>query len=335
MALDADALVDRRRLRRKVVFWRAFAFLLAIAAIGGMLAWSGAFGSLDRRGAHIARLPVGGLIVDDRDRVKLIEELAENERVKAVIVDLNSPGGTTVGGETLYMALRELAEKKPVVAQVGTLAASAGYMTAIASDHIVARHTSITGSIGVYIQYGNFGGLLDTLGVKFDVVRSGPLKAEPNFHSDTPPAVRDNLQALINDSYEWFVARVAERRGLDTDAVRAVAQGGVYSGEAARDLGLIDDLGGEEASLKWLETERGIAADLPVVTWRVAREREGGLPFVGRMAHWFGSGVASGALEAVAGAGAIIPEGLALDGLVSVWHARNAAESLDRTGGRE
>jgi len=335
MALDADALVDRRRLRRKVVFWRVFAFLLAIVAIGGLLAWSGSFGALSRRADHVARLQVSGLIVDDSDRAKLIRDLAENDRVKAVIVELNSPGGTTVGGETLYLALRELAETKPVVAQIGTLAASAGYMTAIATDHIVARHTSITGSIGVYIQYGNFGGLLDTLGVKFDVVRSGPLKAEPNFHSDTPQAARDNLQALIDDSYEWFVARVAERRGMDEEAVRAVAQGGVYSGDTARRLGLIDAVGGEETSRKWLESERGVAASLPVVTWRVNRESERGLPLLGQVAHWFGAGVASGALQAVEATGTLIPEGLALDGLVSVWQARNAAESLDRTGGRE
>jgi protease-4 len=334
MSFDADTIVDRRRLRRKVLFWRIAAFLVGIVTIAGAVAWAGGFGTLSKRSDHIARIPVGGLIIDDRDRLKMIRQLAKNDRVKAAIIDINSPGGSTVGGEALYQALRELAEKKPVVAQIGTLGASAGYMTAIAADHVVARHTSLTGSIGVYIQYGNIGGLLDTLGVKVDVVRSGPLKAEPNFHSDTPQAVRDNLQAVINDSYEWFVARVAERRNMDDEAVRSVAEGGIYSGETARRLGLVDTLGGEEASIAWLEKERGIAAGLPVVTWSADREIEG-LPFAARMAKWIGSGVAEGFAEALTGANSIMPEGVALDGLVSVWHARNAAESLDRTGGHE
>ncbi len=334
MSFDADAIVDRRRLRRKVVFWRIAAFLVAAIAIVGGIAWAGGFGPLSKRSMHIARVGVSGVIIDDRARLKMIRQLAKNDRVAAVIVDINSPGGSTVGGEALYQALRELAEKKPVVAQIGTLGASAGYMTAIAADYIVARHTSLTGSIGVYIQYGNIGGLLDTIGVKVDVVRSGPLKAEPNFHSEPPQAVRDNLQAVIDDSYEWFVALVAERRKMDDQAVRGVAQGGIYSGEAARRLGLVDALGGEEASIAWLEKERDISPDLPVVTWSSNGELDG-LPFPARIARWVGSGLADGIIDTVKGANSFVLEGVALDGAVSVWHAQNATEGLDRTGRHE
>lgn len=334
MSFDADAIVDRRRLRRKVVFWRIAAFLVAAIAIVGGIAWAGGFGPLSKRSAHIARVGVSGVIIDDRARLKMIRELAKNDRVAAVIVDINSPGGSTVGGEALYQALRELAEKKPVVAQIGTLGASAGYMTAIAADHIVARRTSLTGSIGVYIQYGNIGGLLDTIGVKVDVVRSGPLKAEPNFHSEPPQAVRDNLQAVIDDSYEWFVALVAERRKMDDKAVRGVAQGGIYSGEAARRLGLVDALGGEEASIAWLEKERDISPDLPVVTWTSNGELDS-LPFPARIARWVGSGLTNGIIDTVRGANSFVLEGVALDGAVSVWHAQTATEGLDRTGRHE
>ena len=334
MSLDADAIVDRRRLRRKVTFWRVAAFLIAITALAGIVGWSGAFGPMSKRSTHIARISIEGVIVDDRRRLKLLEDVAKSDRVKAVILDIDSPGGSTVGGEALYQKLRELAEKKPVVATIGTLGASAGYMTAIAADHVVARHTSLTGAIGVYIQYGNIKGLLDSIGVKVDVVRSGPLKAEPNFFSDTPEAARENLQAVIDDSYDWFVGLVAERRKMSDTEARSVAQGGIFSGERARQLGLVDAIGGRDAALAWLKEEHDISSDLPVVTWSVPEEYDD-LPFAARMSHAVGQGIGATVLGALGGAGALLREGVALDGLVSVWHAQDASNASSGPGGRE
>ncbi|GGF02460.1 signal peptide peptidase SppA [Stappia taiwanensis] len=333
MSLDADAIVDRRRLRRKLTFWRVAAFLVTGAAVLLLLAWLAGGSPLGKGAAHIARVEINGVILNDRKRLEMLHKLAESDAVKAVILDINSPGGSTVGGESLYQALREIADKKPVVAHIGTLGASAGYMAAIAADHVIARHTSLTGSIGVYIQYGNFKGLLDTLGVEFDVVRSGPLKAEPNFFSETPQAVRDNLQAVINDSYDWFVARVAERRNMTDAEVRKVATGGIYSGESAQSLGLVDALGGEKQAVAWLEKERGLPEKLPVITW-AARSEIDGLPFSARIASAFGSGLAKGLGTSLNDATTLLPDGVTLDGLVSVWHARQAAEPTDGPGGQ-
>ncbi|SDU47666.1 signal peptide peptidase SppA [Stappia sp. ES.058] len=333
MSLDADAIVDRRRLRRKVTFWRVAAFLVTIAALAGLVGWGGGFGSLSKRSAHIARVSVEGVIVDDRRRLSLIESLAENDAVKAVIIDIDSPGGSTVGGEALYQKLRDLAEKKPVVATIGTLGASAGYMTAIAADHIVARHTSLTGAIGVYIQFGNIKGLLDSLGVKVDVVRSGPLKAEPNFFSDTPEAARENLQDVIDDSYSWFFGRVAERRKMSDEEVRKVAQGGIFSGERARRLGLVDSIGGQDTAQAWLRAEHDISSDLPVITWAVPEEYDA-LPFTARMSHAIGQGIGETVLGVLGGAKTLVGEGVALDGLVSVWHAQDASDASNGPGGR-
>jgi protease-4 len=334
MSLDADAIVDRRRLRRKVTFWRVAAFLVAITALAGIVGWGGGFGSFSKRSAHVARVSVEGVIVDDRRRLALLESIAKNDQVKAVIIDIDSPGGSTVGGEALYQKIREVAEKKPVVATIGTLGASAGYMTAIAADHIVARHTSLTGAIGVYIQFGNIKGLLDSLGVKVDVVRSGPLKAEPNFFSDTPVAARENLQNVIDDSYNWFFERVAERRKMSDEEVREIAQGGIFSGERARRLNLVDSIGGQETAQAWLKDEHEISSELPVVTWAVPQEYDD-LPFAARMSHAVGQGIGETVLGALGGARALLGEGVALDGLVSVWHAQDASNASSGPGGRE
>ncbi|MHC5655055.1 signal peptide peptidase SppA [Stappia sp.] len=335
MALDADAIIDRRRLRRKVVFWRVAAFVVLAVALAGAIHWGGLLDPAGRRSDHIARVEISGVIIDDRARLKLLEDIAKSPRVKAVILDINSPGGSTVGGEALYLGLRRLAEEKPVVATIGTLGASAAYMAAIAADRIYARSTSLAGSIGVYIQYGNIKGLLDTVGVEMNVVRSGPLKAEPNFFDKTPEAVRQNLQAVIDDSYAWFVSRVAERRKMSEDAVRAVAQGGIYSGERAMSSGLVDAIGGEKEAAAWLAETHDLPKDLPVVTWKVGGETGSGLPFFSRMAHAFGSGIASEISGTLGRAGELFAEGVALDGLVSVWHAQGAADADGGSGGRE
>ena len=166
MAPTADDLIDRRRLRRKLTFWRVAAILVAAVAVVGLaMAFAGdrfAGKSLD----HIAKVKIEGTILQDDDLLERLDEIAKSSRVKGVILEINSPGGTTAGGESIFEAVRAVAEKKPVVAQVGTLAASAGYMIASAADHIVARQSSIVGSIGVLVQFPDVTGLMDKLGVK-------------------------------------------------------------------------------------------------------------------------------------------------------------------------
>src|SRR5690606_21481527 len=160
-------------------------------------------------GDHIAQLRIEGTITEDDDVIDLIDDLRTARQVKGVIVTVDSPGGTTTGGEAIFEAIRRLAEDKPVVAQVGTLAASAGYMIASATDYIVARQTSIVGSIGVLIEYPDVTALMDRIGVKMEAVKSSPLKAEPSPFTPTSPEARQMLAAMIRDSYDWFVDLVA------------------------------------------------------------------------------------------------------------------------------
>ena len=326
MSVDIDALVDRRRLRRKVTFWRVATFVvIAVALIGGLLYVAGA-SDLSKRSAHVARIPIEGVIIEDRKALQMMEKIGKSDAVKGVILSINSPGGSTTGGEALYEALRKLAEKKPVVAEIRTIGTSAGYMVALSSDHIVARYNSITGSIGVLFQFGNIEKLMETVGVEMEAVKSSPLKAEPDFYSQSTPEARAMLATLVNDSYDWFVALVAERRSLEPATARDLADGRILSGNDAREAKLVDAIGGEDAAITWLESEKGVKEDLPVVTWTTGENLDE-LPFSSRISREFGKGIGMALLDPIRDAKGLISRGLTLDGLVSVWQASDAADN--------
>lgn len=295
------------KLRRSRSLWRVLFFvalLVAILAVVGRFVMPGD-GAVD----HIARVTIAGTITTDPTRLKILEGLADDDHVKAVVLAINSPGGTTAGGEELYEAISAIRAKKPVIATVAELGASAAYMTAIAADRIVARRLSIVGSIGVLYQHINAGKLLDTIGVDFDKVQTGPLKAEPDIDEPMVGDVRASLQGLVDDSFQWFVDVVSERRGIDRPATLALADGRILTGRQALDAKLIDAFGGEPEAIAWLETDKAVAKDLPVHD--VFPLPDNGWGGIGR---WLGQG----ARQAI-GLSADGP--IALDGLVSLWQA--------------
>lgn len=233
MALDIDTFIDRRQLRRKVSFWRVGALLAIAVALVAVLASAGAFSGLGKSSQHIARVPITGVITEDKPLLEMLEKIRKDDSVKGVVLAIDSPGGTTVGGEAIYEAVRKLAKDKPVATSVSTLAASAGYMIASASDHIVARRSSIVGSIGVIFQYPQAVKLLDKIGVDVKEIKSSPLKAEPSPFNPTPPGAVIAIQQLVDDSYKWFVDLVTERRPLNRAEVLKVADGRIFSATAA------------------------------------------------------------------------------------------------------
>ena len=321
MSFEADQIVDRRRLRRKLTFWRVFGLLALAVAVTGIYAL--VFGSdlvpgLNR--PQIARITLGGFITTDRRRSELLENLAENDAVKAVVVSIDSGGGVTAGGEALYEGLRRLADKKPTVATLGTVAASAAYMAALATDHIVARRTSITGSIGVLFQYPEVSGLLKTLGVRVEEIKSSPLKSAPSPFEPASPAATAVISDVVGDTYDWFVDIVAERRGLDRDVALKLSDGRIYTGRQALASDLIDEIGGEDEAIAWLETERGVEADLPVKDWEPQQPISALSPFADILLVWFAEKVGISPDMARAGVlGRLLPQRLTLDGLMSVW----------------
>jgi protease IV len=320
MSLDSDVIVDRRRIRRKLTFWRVIAALVAIAAIvtAGLLAAPDARSTFSTSGS-IARVHIDGLIRSDADRVEALERL-ENSRAAAVVVHINSPGGTTAGSEQLYGALVRLKAKKPLVVVVEGLAASGGYITAIAADHIVAQQTSLVGSIGVLFQIPNFTDLLKTVGVKVEEVKSSPLKAAPNGYEPTSPEARAALDSLVKDSYAWFRGLVKERRGMDEALVEKVADGRVFTGHQAVDLKLVDQLGDEKAAVAWLVAQKGVKSGLPVHDYKLA-PRFGDLTFLRTAAlvtlDALGLSSLARQLEQAGVAQAI--DRLSLDGMLALW----------------
>ncbi|MCQ1573583.1 signal peptide peptidase SppA [Neorhizobium galegae] len=313
--MDQMAIADRRSLRRKLSFWRivALVFLVGIGfALYRVVAGEGVGSAVP----HVARIEISGMITDDKDLLERLDKIAQSSQAKALIVSISSPGGTTYGGERIFKAIRKVSEKKPVVSDIRTLAASAGYMIATAGDQIVAGESSITGSIGVIFQYPQIDEVMKKIGVSLQEIKSAPLKAEPSpFHPASEEA-KTMIRNMVMDSYAWFVDLVADRRKLPRDEVLKLADGTIFTGRQALNAKLVDKLGGEEDIRAYFES-RGVSKDLPVVDWK---EHNSSSSF------WFASAVSE--LFKLSGFGqAITPDALRtfgadklfLDGLVSVW----------------
>jgi len=298
MSLEADYVVDRRRLKRRLLFWRLLA--LVILGVAAITALTDIEEITD--GDHIARLSVSGIIVDDIDRERILRELKEDEGVHALIVRIDSPGGTVVGGESLYHQLKDIGDKKPVVAVMGSMATSAGYMTALGADHLIAREGSLTGSIGVLLQTADMTGLLEKIGVKPETIKSGPLKAQPNPMEPFSPEAREATKEVVMDMYAMFIGMVARHRNMANERVKDLADGRVFTGRQALANGLIDAIGSEAEAVDWLENSRKIKSDLPILD--VVIERPG--------QEWrqFFNGMIGKTL---------FSERLRLDGLISLW----------------
>ena len=298
MANDAETLVERQKLRRRVLFWRIL-FVVALIVVGIL-----AFGRVkgETSGAYVALLDVTGVIESDRVRDEAIENVAQDGNATALVLRINSPGGTFVGGEALFLALQRVAEKKPVVVVMDDVAASAGYMIAMAGEHIIARRGTITGSIGVIFPTTDVVDFFDNLGITFENIKSDPLKANPSPFKRTLPEARAWAQIVVDDMQKVFVGIVDDGRpNLDRAAIEILADGRIYTGTQALENGLIDELGGEREARAWLLAQHDISEDLPVRNVEVEEE----LP-------WY--------LEMVRETGkSVLPEPLTLDGLLALW----------------
>jgi protease-4 len=320
MSFDADLIVDRRRMRRKLTFWRVVTVLVAIVAVvGAGLAFSNR-GAITGPGGGIARVNIEGLIRGSRERSEALKRLAESN-VKAVIVHISSPGGTVAGSEELYDSLIKVKAKKPMVVVVDGLAASGGYIAAMASDRIVAQQSAIVGSIGVIFQYPNVTELLKTIGVQVETIKSSPLKAAPSGYEPTSPEARAAVEAIVKDSFDWFKGLVRDRRHLDDASLQKVSDGRVFTGRQAVELKLIDGLGDEQAAIDWLAKEKNIDPKTPIRDYPLA-PRFSDLPFLHVAALGLLDAVGlNGLAERVREFGAVqAVERLNLDGLLALWH---------------
>lgn len=298
MTFDADALLDRQRMKRRLFWWRT----LAIATLASLAIV--AAGRLDRLPGqdHVARLSISGIILDDPARDDMLKDLADDGAVRALVVRIDSPGGTVVGGETLYLSLRQVATRKPVVAVMGTAATSAAYMAALGADRILAHEGTLTGSIGVLLQSADVTGLLQKLGITAEAIKSAPLKAVPSPLEKLTGEGRAATRSVVMDMYAMFVDLVAERRGLERAQALSLADGRLFTGRQALDKRLIDALGGETEALEWLFQAHGVPKDLPI--------RD--------VSTNYDESFLAGAISSITGKTKLI-ERLTLDGLISLW----------------
>ena len=317
MSFETESILDRRRLRRKVGFWRGLAIMAAVGAMAAFAFMAGGTQSLIVE-PQIARVTITGIITEDRKQLKMLRRIAKSDHVKGMILWINSPGGTTTGAEALFEEIRGISKKKPVVAQFGTVAASAAYIAGLATDHIVARGNTITGSVGVIMQWPEVSGLLDKLGVKMNEIKSGSLKASPSPFQPISPAARAVTEEMIANGQKWFVGLVEERRKIKVDDVPGLREGRVFLGRSALSHKLVDEIGGEDEAVRWMVKKKKVAGGLKIVDWQP--DKQLGWPFPGAISGLLSQIVVDTATKVGKSA---TPDGqlgtLGLDGLVSIW----------------
>lgn len=302
----ADLLIDRKRLKGQVTRWRALALLILLA---GLALYSSQFAPGSKAGVpigmeYVAQVNLEGVMFDDPDRNEMLDELRDNKNVKAVIVKMDSPGGTTVAGEVTYLKLKEIAAKKPVVGVMNTLCASACYMASMGTNHIIARNGTLTGSIGVLLESVEISRLVDKLGITPITIKSGEMKDAPSFTAPFTPEQRMVVSELVSDAYEQFVEIIAENRKMDIEVVRTLGDGRVYTGRQALKLKLIDEIGGVDEARGWLERQHKIGKSIKLHEVKEKPQLDSIWDELGQ----------------VTGINLFNRRLVGLDGLVSIWH---------------
>jgi protease IV len=309
MSQDIDHILNHISLKKSRQRWRWAAIGLGVIALAAIFS-GGADTGLSHD--HVARLRIAGLITGDQKTLDLISDVRKDAHAKAVILRIDSPGGTTAGSEALYAELRKLSADKPVVTVMDTVAASGGYIAALATDHLVARGNSITGSIGVIFSFPEVSQLLNTLGVKMEEIKSGDLKAEPSPYKPVSDKAWAYSEVMVQDGFAWFKGLVGERRKLDAATVDGLSDGRVFTGRQALSAKLIDEIGGEDEALAWLQKEKKVDSALEILDQVPPK------PFAERL---FGASIADTVMEAV-GLGRLksASDAAKLDGLLVLWH---------------
>ena len=278
----------------------ALVFLGCFAVVLGVLVF-GEPGVPSLGGNRVALVEVEGLIVDADRVVRELREHGEDPSIRAVVVRIQSPGGVVGPTQEIHDAIYRLrSEGKPVVASMGSVAASGGYYLAAAATRIVANPGTLTGSIGVILQLAEIEGLLRKVGVRYEIIKSGRFKDAGSFARAMTPEERAVLQAVLDDMHDQFVTAVAEGRRLPKERARALADGRVYSGRMAKEAGLVDALGGLDEAIRLAGELAGIPGKP-----RVVRPRR---PWsVIDLADWLGGGTALAWLRAVGGSSPGLP----------------------------
>ncbi|MCY4031709.1 MAG: signal peptide peptidase SppA [Hyphomicrobiales bacterium] len=267
--IPTDALVERRQLKRRLILWRIVG-ITSVCLFFLALLFPAIPGPTITGEDHIARFAIEGIIADTKFQTERLDEIAQTDEVRALILHVNSPGGTVVGSEALFNAVRRVAVRKPVAVIMNDVAASGGYIVAVAGDYIFARHNTITGSIGVILQWFDVKEMAESIGIEPHTIASGPLKGQPNLFEKPSKEALEATRESIEESYKWFVSLVAEQRGFEHGQALGLADGRIYTGRQALDVDLIDQIGEEQDALVWLDDTHNIQSDLGILDWSIS-----------------------------------------------------------------
>ena len=270
MAMTSDNFIERSLLKRKLNSWRVISVVVIILLL---LSFIGKNSNISSGGNdYIARISFHDVIEDDRKIYDLIDEVADDKHVKAVILEMDTPGGVAVAGEAIFNKIIMLKKQKPVVVSMRSVCASAGYMISVAADRIYAMNGTITGSIGVILQSAELSKLAKKIGITPITIKSGELKGNPSIAEPISEKSRETLQEMIDELHLTFVKMVAINRKIDEDKVKIIADGRVYSANKALKLGLIDEIGDENDALKWLQKNKNISTDLEIFDVEIKKD---------------------------------------------------------------
>ena len=253
------------RRRHPVLFWLGIIFLLWLLLSLGMGIYRAAQPGGSFGGPYIGVVKIEGVIEDAAPILKWIETLRKDERAVGILVRVDSPGGAVTPSEEIYTALKRLAQDRPMVASLGSMGASGGYMVALPARAIVANPTTLTGSIGVRMELPNMQGLMGKIGVTHESLATGDLKTAGSPFQPLTEKDRAYFMGIIQDMFNSFKAMVKEHRGLKDDALAAVSDGRAMTGAQALSLGLVDVLGDEVNAAKLLQVFCKSPEDLPLV----------------------------------------------------------------------
>jgi protease-4 len=252
-----DYIIDRYKLKNSVNKWKFIALILLLIALFTIFYHKGD-GVSGIKSDYIASIDITGMLVQNKETIKSLNKIANDSNIKAVLVNINSSGGTGVGGESLYREFRKIAEKKPIVASIGEIGASAAYMAAIGTDRIYAYDISLVGSIGVIIINVEVGEFAKKHGINLELIKSAPLKGIPNYFEKLNYQQKEYIQSLVDESNKYFVGLVKKRRDLSEEDLKKVSDGRIFTGSKANRLKLIDQIGDGADAVKWLKSKENL-----------------------------------------------------------------------------
>lgn len=249
--------------RRRLFFWRTISFI-TVAIIVYLL-----FENQEKSSSndYIANYNISGLLISADEIIEDLEELKSNNKVNSIIISVDSPGGTTVSAEEIYLKLKEVSLVKPTAIVMRNIATSGAYLLSLGGDVIFSRENTITGSIGVLLQWARVDEALSKLGIEVNEVKSGKLKAEPDFFGEIDEEAQQVTKEIIDETFEWFIRIVKVERALNPSEIYTISDGRIFTGRQAIELNLVDEIGDKNDAKIWLVENKEIDSNSPIIDY--------------------------------------------------------------------